>query len=601
MPALITVMLTRWTILSLLLFHSTLLCAQIDRAKFRSLSDESQSNYANPYLGKNWKEFYNPKTKPGLVADYKELLANAKGPKTTCVVRFFWHRNQLQFDLVHANSVLAKQTIDDIEWLLTYAHKYQPDCAIEEAIFRMAWCIDVLVPEGNPDSRARRIRVYDAALQSLNVLEKQPDAALHRYHSIYDINYHLLWMSTYFFRIEEYELARRATLLGYRLIQHVAKDEDKKELGYYHYKWMHAINLGTYYLHKGRLAEAMSWYQKAYFFGKQQPSELRMAVAEGYQGQVLQKQGKPGLAIKPLKRAVAVSNLANDNESEYNAIGPLIDAYLAAGQYEAALPVLQRALTLYKPLKFSKFIGIVDSTGMSALFAGLGEVYQYRGELKQALYYTQLANRLEVKRRQNDDARIFRQKQEKLEAEAYRAKLDQIDTDRQWAVWLRNALAASLGLALIGFLLYVYYQRRQRHEAEQQLALLAEQARANTAQLAELQQRQNNAAVLIPDVPLPNLNELMQSAILTDTDWIRFRRLFERVYPDYLFRLRATFPTLTPAEIRIVCLSRLNLSTKEMANMLGVSADTIVKTRYRIRKKANLPEGADLLQAFANV
>jgi len=66
-------------------------------------------------------------------------------------------------------------------------------------------------------------------------------------------------------------------------------------------------------------------------------------------------------------------------------------------------------------------------------------------------------------------------------------------------------------------------------------------------------------------------------------------------------RLRATFPTLTPAEIRVICLSRLSLSTKEMANMLGVSPDTIVKTRYRIRKKADLPEGADLGETFSAI
>ena len=41
-------------------------------------------------------------------------------------------------------------------------------------------------------------------------------------------------------------------------------------------------------------------------------------------------------------------------------------------------------------------------------------------------------------------------------------------------------------------------------------------------------------------------------------------------------------------------LIKLKLDTKQMASMLGVSPDTITKTKYRLRKKIELGEQQDL-------
>lgn len=86
------------------------------------------------------------------------------------------------------------------------------------------------------------------------------------------------------------------------------------------------------------------------------------------------------------------------------------------------------------------------------------------------------------------------------------------------------------------------------------------------------------------------LSELLHSTILTDADWNRFKRLFEKVHEGFLVRLKDRFPDLTPAETRLLALTRLHLSTKEMADMLGVKPHSIKKTRQRLRKKIHLGE-----------
>lgn len=83
-----------------------------------------------------------------------------------------------------------------------------------------------------------------------------------------------------------------------------------------------------------------------------------------------------------------------------------------------------------------------------------------------------------------------------------------------------------------------------------------------------------------------NLLRLLQnSVILTDEDWKNFMNLFEKVHQNFFIRLKEKLPGLSPAETRFAALTRLKLSTKEMANMLGVSTEAIRQIRSRLKKK----------------
>ncbi|HTB32634.1 MAG TPA: tetratricopeptide repeat protein [Bacteroidia bacterium] len=89
---------------------------------------------------------------------------------------------------------------------------------------------------------------------------------------------------------------------------------------------------------------------------------------------------------------------------------------------------------------------------------------------------------------------------------------------------------------------------------------------------------------------IEKLEYLNKSTILTDEDWNKFKQLYEGVHKDFLRRLKEKMPDLTQAEIRLICLTKLDLGTKQMAGILGVSFETIRKSRYRLRKKLGLSE-----------
>lgn len=95
------------------------------------------------------------------------------------------------------------------------------------------------------------------------------------------------------------------------------------------------------------------------------------------------------------------------------------------------------------------------------------------------------------------------------------------------------------------------------------------------------------------------LDNISNVRILTDEDWEEFKRLFDGVHKGLLSRLLLKHHNLTLAEQRLFLLMKLAMSTKQIANILGVSPDTVKKGRYRLKKKLGLTE-SKTLQEFVD-
>ncbi len=77
-------------------------------------------------------------------------------------------------------------------------------------------------------------------------------------------------------------------------------------------------------------------------------------------------------------------------------------------------------------------------------------------------------------------------------------------------------------------------------------------------------------------------------------DWEQFEYHFNKVHGDFLNRLREKFIDLTPNEQKLCTFLRLNLNTKDIANLMGISLRGVEVARYRLRKKLDLDKGQNL-------
>jgi DNA-binding CsgD family transcriptional regulator/tetratricopeptide (TPR) repeat protein len=85
------------------------------------------------------------------------------------------------------------------------------------------------------------------------------------------------------------------------------------------------------------------------------------------------------------------------------------------------------------------------------------------------------------------------------------------------------------------------------------------------------------------------------SSMRNDKGWEYFEKQFKLVHFDFIERLSRLYPTLSPSELKVCALMKINLTTKEMSNLLCQSERSIETYRYRIRKKIHLSSNRNLV------
>ncbi len=86
----------------------------------------------------------------------------------------------------------------------------------------------------------------------------------------------------------------------------------------------------------------------------------------------------------------------------------------------------------------------------------------------------------------------------------------------------------------------------------------------------------------------------VEDQIKGDNNWKHFETHFNQIHDNSLDRLRETYPDLNHREIRLCAYLKLNLSSKEIAPLMGISYRGIESLRFRIRKKMNLDTTTNL-------
>lgn len=115
--------------------------------------------------------------------------------------------------------------------------------------------------------------------------------------------------------------------------------------------------------------------------------------------------------------------------------------------------------------------------------------------------------------------------------------------------------------------------------------------------IAALEKKLKQALVSSPSLSKKLLREALRSLrerLVEQDSWNIFEQQLGESSQQFLHTIAAAYPLLTPAELKICCLLRLNLSTKDIARLFYTSRKTIENQRYRIRKKLGLSAGDNL-------
>ncbi len=104
-----------------------------------------------------------------------------------------------------------------------------------------------------------------------------------------------------------------------------------------------------------------------------------------------------------------------------------------------------------------------------------------------------------------------------------------------------------------------------------------------------------------PDKYFNYLNDKIDTNISNQDDWQVFETNFERAHEQFFGKIKDLYPELTSSDLRLCAYLRMNLSSKEIAPLLGISVRGIENHRYRLRKKMNLKHDESLTDTIHSI
>nr|WP_315132311.1 triple tyrosine motif-containing protein [uncultured Flavobacterium sp.] len=91
------------------------------------------------------------------------------------------------------------------------------------------------------------------------------------------------------------------------------------------------------------------------------------------------------------------------------------------------------------------------------------------------------------------------------------------------------------------------------------------------------------------------LNKSIVKEVNTDKSWKDLEKHIKNVHFDFLKRLKEKYPTISPRELDLSTYLLMNMSTKEIAEIMNISNGGVELARYRLRKKLNLNKKENLI------
>jgi len=91
------------------------------------------------------------------------------------------------------------------------------------------------------------------------------------------------------------------------------------------------------------------------------------------------------------------------------------------------------------------------------------------------------------------------------------------------------------------------------------------------------------------------LNRSIVKEVNADKSWQDLEKHIKNVHYDFLKRLKEKYPTISPRELDLATYLLMNMSTKEIAEVMNISNGGVELARYRLRKKLNLNKKENLI------
>ncbi|MDR1556488.1 MAG: sigma-70 region 4 domain-containing protein [Tannerellaceae bacterium] len=140
----------------------------------------------------------------------------------------------------------------------------------------------------------------------------------------------------------------------------------------------------------------------------------------------------------------------------------------------------------------------------------------------------------------------------------------------------------------------------KKNELIKQTSIFTRKGMIMNTLLEELERQKKILGERYPSTLYIRMRSLMEKVLNDHGDWIAFEAYFNSAHQNFTERFRQQYADITTGDLRICCLLRMNLSTKEIASILNVSVRAVELRRYRLRKRIGLDSDTNLVDFLMN-
>lgn len=381
-------------------------------------------------------------------------------------------------------------------------------------------------------------------------------------------------------------------------------------------------NLGLAYFDLPNLDSAIYYYDKA-------DQENQIAQNPMYSAVILNNRGDVFLAIDSLDEAEKCLTSALEIASDLNYYLLIATTKLNLGtiemkraNYSAALNNLNDALSIYENLNSLYFLAETN--------IALSECYEEMGNHPKSLFYLKEFNKLEdslkgaetLDRIANLEMQIaLNEEQQRYELVQQEKELAETKSRHQ-----RTYLILLIGLILLGVAVAILFirglrtslernklksqQLQQRQKLlENELNFKRKEIENFSAYILEKNNILNEVKGLLEKIQTENPNSThLKNAVNTvkhnlhlDQDRKELDLKIDQAHQEFISRLLDQHPKLTKTEQRLCSLLLMDLSTKDISNIMNVAPESVKKSRNRLRKKLELEPKTDLQEFLKSI
>jgi len=265
---------------------------------------------------------------------------------------------------------------------------------------------------------------------------------------------------------------------------------------------------------------------------------------------------------------------------------------------------------------------------LASLYYDISLVFEYQNKLDSALYYARKFQQLSQTIYSNAIAIETHQKNITSVLEA--SQKDLIIAEQKIEIGNRRLIFVIVifsSVAVVVLLLVaLIYQRRNRKTIELKAKIDMQTLEKEThKEILEAQTREISSYSLLvsnkneilnkimqlcthiinekedPYKTAKKINEVIKSNLSIDKEWENFKLHFEKVHPVFFERLKQSCNELTEDNLKMCAYIKIGMSNKQIAQLLNVAHSSIIVSRYRIKKKLQLPDNEDLKTFLDNL